>query len=210
MACVDAVGELFTSPLVFRIMNMWNLYSILWTIFAVVWIFGLLRTKRTQERAPLLSRVAYGIPVLLGAYLMFSESVPFGELYFRLMHRNAFIEVLALLLTVSGIAFAIWARFYIGQNWSGAVTVKVGHELIRGGPYRWVRHPIYSGILLALFGTALARRQVIGFLAVIFFSLGFWIKLRLEEQFMGRTFGAEYIEYSRSTGALVPRFHSSN
>jgi protein-S-isoprenylcysteine O-methyltransferase Ste14 len=107
-----------------------------------------------------------------------------------------------------GIAFAIWARFYIGQNWSGAVTVKVGHELIRGGPYRWVRHPIYSGILLALFGTAVARRQLIGFIAVAFFLIGFLIKSRIEEQLMRKTFGDQYVEYSRSTGALVPRLRA--
>jgi protein-S-isoprenylcysteine O-methyltransferase Ste14 len=191
-------------------MNVWDLYSVLWTIFAVVWIAGLLRTKRTQERAPLGSRLAYGIPVLLGGYFMFSDSLPLASLYLRVVSENTFVESLALFLTATGIAFAIWARFYIGQNWSGAVTIKVGHQLVRGGPYRWVRHPIYSGILLALFGTALARRQVIGFVAVMLFCMGFWLKIRLEEQFMRKTFGEQYIEYSRSTGTLVPRFHSSH
>ena len=186
-------------------MNMRDPYSVLWTIFAVVWIFGWLRTKRTQERAPLAWRLAYGIPVLVGAYLMISETIPFAPLYSRIIPRSSFLQPLALFLTAAGIAFAIWARFYIGQNWSGTVTVKVGHELIRGGPYHWVRHPIYSGILLALFGSALARGKIIGFLGVALFWLGFWIKMRLEEQFMRRTFGEQYVEYSRSTGALVPR-----
>src|SRR5439155_10935097 len=94
---------------------------------------------------------------------------------------------------------------YIGQNWSGTVTIKVGHTLIRTGPYRWVRHPIYSGILLAMIGTALARGKPISVLAIVLFWFGFWFKSRLEEQFMRKTFGQEYDEYARSTGALVPK-----
>ena len=73
------------------------------------------------------------------------------------------------------------------------------------GPYAWVRHPIYSGLLLAMIGTALARREPRGFLAVILLWLGFWIKSRMEEGFMLKTFGPEYEEYSRSTGALIQR-----
>ncbi|PYV65700.1 MAG: hypothetical protein DMG95_01005 [Acidobacteria bacterium] len=115
------------------------------------------------------------------------------------------MQATAILLTAAGIALAIWARFYIGQNWSGTVTIKVGHTLIRTGPYRWVRHPIYSGILLAMIGTALARGKPIGVLAIVLFWFGFWFKSRLEEQFMRKTFGQEYDEYARSTGALVPK-----
>ena len=99
----------------------------------------------------------------------------------------------------------MWARFYIGQNWSSAVTIKIGHELIRTGPYAWVRHPIYSGLLLAMIGTALACRETRGLLAIVLLWLGFWIKSRMEEGFMRKAFGPEYQEYSRSTGALIPR-----
>jgi protein-S-isoprenylcysteine O-methyltransferase Ste14 len=112
-------------------------------------------------------------------------------------------------LTAAGIALAFWARFYLGQNWSSAVSIKVGHQLIRTGPYNWVRHPIYSGILLALVGTVLERGKPAGPLAIALFWLGFWIKSRMEERFMRKTFGHEYEEYSRTTGALVPRLHIS-
>ena len=104
-----------------------------------------------------------------------------------------------------GIAFAIWARFYIGQNWSSAVTIKVDHQLIRTGPYAWVRHPIYSGLILAMIGTAIARREPRGFVSVVLLWLGFLIKSRMEEKFMRKTFGPDYEDYSKSTGALVPR-----
>jgi protein-S-isoprenylcysteine O-methyltransferase Ste14 len=123
----------------------------------------------------------------------------------RLIPHNIFLEILAVTLTALGIAFAIWARFYIGQNWSSAVTIKVGHQLIRTGPYAWVRHPIYSGLLLAMIGAAFARREVRGVLAFVLLWLGFWMKSRMEEGFMRKTFGEEYAEYSQSTGALIPR-----
>jgi protein-S-isoprenylcysteine O-methyltransferase Ste14 len=123
----------------------------------------------------------------------------------RFLPRQPVLDVAALVLTIAGIAFAIWARFWLGGNWSSAVSVKVGHELIRSGPYAWVRHPIYSGLLVALFGTALARARPVGFLAVALFWLGFWIKSRMEEEFMRQTFGERYTEYVRETGALIPK-----
>jgi protein-S-isoprenylcysteine O-methyltransferase Ste14 len=85
----------------------------------------------------------------------------------------------------------------------------VNHELVRTGPYRFVRHPIYSGIVLAMLGTALDRRQVRGFVATALFYFGFTIKRRIEDEYMRSTFGSEYDDYMRSTGALFPRLWSS-
>lgn len=188
-------------------MDIGRLHSALWAIFALVWIFGWLQTKQTKERAPLSTRVIYGIPIIIGSYLMFAENPIFRPGHLRIIPRFPSIQAIALLCTAVGLAFAIWARFYIGQNWSGAVTIKVGHELICTGPYRWVRHPIYSGILLALLGTALQRGRVEDLVAVPLFAFGFWIKMRTEEQFMRRTFGDQYSEYTRMTGALIPKLH---
>jgi len=182
-----------------------NPFSVTWVLFLVVWVIAAIRTKKTHERASVGWRVAYGIPVLVGAYLMFASNPAFGRLYTHIIPRSAAVENVGLFLTVAGIALAIWARFYIGQNWSGNVTIKVGHELIRSGPYHWVRHPIYSGILVALCGTALAKGEAVGVISIALVWLGFLIKSRKEEEFMRKTFGAEYFEYSRSTGALVPK-----
>jgi protein-S-isoprenylcysteine O-methyltransferase Ste14 len=189
-----------------QVMDRLNPFSIAWLVFLVVWLIAALRTKRTQERAPLGTRLAYGIPVLVASYLMFIGNQNFGgPLYSRIIPRSVAIEDIGLFLTVAGIAFAIWARFYIGQNWSGTVTVKVGHELVRSGPYRWVRHPIYSGILLAIIGTALARGKPVGVISIALFWVGFLIKSRKEEEFMRKTFGEQYLEYAQETGALVPK-----
>jgi len=148
----------------------------------------------------------YGVPVAIASYLMFNDNaaVRWGGAHF--MPRTPLIQSAGILLTAAGIAFAIWARFYLGQNWSSAVSIKVGHQLIRTGPYQWVRHPIYSGLLVALLGTALARGKMISLVALPLFFLGFWIKSRMEEQFMRKTFCQKYADYSQSTGALVPKF----
>jgi protein-S-isoprenylcysteine O-methyltransferase Ste14 len=190
-------------------MDAMRICSALWMALWLVWLVAWLRTKRTQQRVDFGSRLLYGIPVIVAFYLLFADNVHFGWLESRIIPQNIWVDGLAVLLTGAGIAFAIWARFYIGENWSSAVSIKVGHELIRTGPYAWVRHPIYSGLLLAVLGTAFARRERRGLFALILLWLGFWIKSRMEEGFMRKTFGEEYKEYSRSTGALVPRIRPS-
>jgi protein-S-isoprenylcysteine O-methyltransferase Ste14 len=186
-------------------MTAMDICSLLWTFLGIVWLIGWLKTKRTQERAPFTARLLYGVPVVIASYLVFNRNRNLGWLDTHLIPYNIYLETAAVTLTALGIAFAIWARFYLGQNWSSAVSIKVGHELIRTGPYAWVRHPIYSGLLLAMIGTALARSDPRGLTAIILFWLAFSIKLRMEEQFMRKTFGPAYDDYTRSTGALIPR-----
>ena len=94
-----------------------------------------------------------------------------------------------LLLVLLGIAFSIWARLELGGNWSSAVTVKQGHTLICRGPYTIVRHPIYTGLLLAFLGVAIIVGEIRGLLGVGVLSLSFWFKLRMEERFMLEQFG---------------------
>jgi protein-S-isoprenylcysteine O-methyltransferase Ste14 len=177
----------------------------LWSALGIIWVIGLLWSKRTQERTDVRARIVYGLFTVAGFYLMFGSGVPEGWLRMRLYARADWIDELGVGLTVLGLAFAIWARIYLGRNWSGSVQVKVGHELMRGGPYRWVRHPIYTGLLVAIVGTGLVRGQVSGVLAFAVLLAGFWVKLGIEEQMMRKTFGETYEEYARKTGALVPR-----
>ena len=104
----------------------------------------------------------------------------------------------------TGLAFAIWARHTLGRNWSGNPTVKEGHELVETGPYRLVRHPIYTGFLLAIAGTGIGRGQV---RQLFIFGTAFvllWAKLRIEESLMLRQFPQTYPGYMKRTKALVP------
>jgi protein-S-isoprenylcysteine O-methyltransferase Ste14 len=164
------------------------------------------RTKRTRQRIDFASGLLYRVPVFVAFYLMFGAFTGIPWLETRLYPPSAWSAIFGVSLTALGIFLAIWARFYIGQNWSSAVSVKVDHQLIRSGPYAWVRHPIYSGILLGVLGTAIARREPRGFIAVAVLWAAFLVKSRMEEGFMRTTFGPQYEDYSRSTGALIPRF----
>jgi protein-S-isoprenylcysteine O-methyltransferase Ste14 len=179
--------------------------SIQWTLLWVVWLIAWLRTKPTQERASFGSRLGYGIPVLAAFYLLFGDQIPVAWLHLRIIPHNLYIGGLGVAITGLGIALAIWARFYLGENWSSAVSIKVGHQLIRSGPYAWVRHPIYSGLILAAIGTALVRGEIRAALAIVLLWYAFSVKSRMEEVFMRKTFGPDYEAYSASTGALVPR-----
>jgi protein-S-isoprenylcysteine O-methyltransferase Ste14 len=187
-------------------MNAMRICEFLWLVFVVVWLVWALKTKPVQTRERVSSRLSYSVLTIAGAYTMFGDS-PRAWLHTEIFPASWWIQVLAVLITAAGIGFAIWARVYIGGNWSSAVTVKVGHQLIQTGPYRWVRHPIYSGMILGLLGTAMARRELGGLVAVALFYIGFKIKSIIEEQVMVGTFGAQYDEYRRSTGAIIPRLH---
>ncbi|HUJ81552.1 MAG TPA: isoprenylcysteine carboxylmethyltransferase family protein, partial [Candidatus Acidoferrales bacterium] len=115
------------------------------------------------------------------------------------------IDIAGIALTAAGVAFAIWARAHLGKYWSGDVTIRQEHRLIRTGPYKYIRHPIYSGMLLALVGTVLVIgefRAIIGFAIIL---LGFVKKARKEESFLQTQFGAGFEEHKRMTGFFLPR-----
>ena len=107
-------------------------------------------------------------------------------------------------VTAAGLLFAVWARRHIGRNWSGQVTIKSDHELVTTGPYGMVRHPIYTGLLLAFAGTALAVGEVRGLLALAIACAALWRKLKLEERYMREQFGEAYVEYTRRVAAIIP------
>jgi len=177
----------------------------LWIVFLVVWISWAFLAKPTQSQEGVSSRLSYVVLTVAGVLLMFSAQAPRAWLAIPIFPATRWMEGLAIVVTAAGIALAFWARAYLGGNWSSAVTVKVGHELVRTGPYRCVRHPIYSGMLLGLLGTALARRELRGLIAVVLVYAGFKIKSKIEEHTMIRTFGAAYDDYSRTTGAILPK-----
>jgi protein-S-isoprenylcysteine O-methyltransferase Ste14 len=179
----------------------------LWSGFFLAWFIWAIRTKPIQKREPVSTQLLYIVVTTAAFYLVFAARIRGEWLHIVLFPAREWVAIAGVVVTAAGLGFAIWARVYLGGNWSGAVSVKVGHELIRSGPYRWVRHPIYTGIILALLGTALEIDQARGLVAVILLYLGFKIKSRIEERVMRQAFGAEYDEYSRSTGAIVPRLH---
>jgi protein-S-isoprenylcysteine O-methyltransferase Ste14 len=112
-------------------------------------------------------------------------------------------------ITAAGVVIAIWARWHLGSNWSGVVTLKEGHELIRTGPYRTIRHPIYTGILIGLLGTMVTIGEVRGLIALAVAWLSFYFKARREESFLAQEFGSAFAEHQRHTGMFLPKISSS-
>jgi protein-S-isoprenylcysteine O-methyltransferase Ste14 len=167
----------------------------------MIWAF---QSKTTKQAETLGSRFSYTLIVWAAGYLVLSRRFIAAFLHHHLFPPQPWIGWLGVAITIVGFAITLWARFTLGSNWSGTVTIKVDHELIRTGPYNYARHPIYTGIIVALMGTALALDQWRGVFAVILLWIGFTIKRLKEEQFMRQTFGEQYTAYSRTTGAIFP------
>jgi protein-S-isoprenylcysteine O-methyltransferase Ste14 len=175
-----------------------------WVVFIVFWLIAALKTKRTVERQDLPSRLLHGIPVFVGAWLVLKGTSDPGPLGDRVLPHSAPVAALGLVITVAGLALALWARVTLGQNWSGIVTFKENHELIRHGPYGHVRHPIYSAILMMILGSVLATGTLGALVGLPLIGLGVWLKLRQEEALMTEHFPAEYPSYRSQVRALIP------
>jgi protein-S-isoprenylcysteine O-methyltransferase Ste14 len=180
------------------------LFPGLWLAWALYWLAASGNVKENAWREPPVSRLLHIVPLTLAAVLLFPDRSPVQVLGGRFLPVAAWPFWFGALLTASGILLAVWARVHLGANWSSTVTVKQGHELIVSGPYRFVRHPIYSGLLLAFVGSALARAQWRGVLAVAIVFCALWRKSRIEEQRMHQQFGTAYEQYASRVRALVP------
>ncbi|MGB8061141.1 MAG: isoprenylcysteine carboxylmethyltransferase family protein [Candidatus Sulfotelmatobacter sp.] len=183
----------------------WQMDLIPWYIFGAFWLIAWLRVKRTRTAESLASRLATIIPMVLAFELFFSDFLSVGPLRLRFSPADAWIAWVGFAVTSLGVAIAIWARYCIGQYWSARVTLKEGHRLIRSGPYQFVRHPIYTGMLVGAIGRALTIGEWCGILAVVLILAAHWCKARREESLLTAEFGEEYAAYRRSTGFLFPR-----
>ena len=176
----------------------------MWLSWAVYWWVSSRNVKLTVRRESLLSRLSHIGPLALAALLLSIPNLPAPVLAERFFPRTAWAFLVAVGVTAAGLLFTVWARRYLGANWSGTVTIKEGHELIAGGPYALVRHPIYTGLLLALLGSAMAVGEWRALLAVGLAFVALWRKLRLEERWMHERFGSAYLAYCRRVPALIP------
>ena len=190
--------------------------NVLWGVWYASWIAAAIWSARTKTQMKTdmsgLHRMASGI----GALLLFSPSglgnraSPGGVLHLafgRLWPSNAVGGWTLFVLAALGFAFCWWARLHLGKLWSGFVTLKEGHRIVDTGPYRLVRHPIYSGVMFSALMTAIMRASPAAFIGAGLLTLGFSLTARIEEGFLRVQLGTEdYDAYSRRVGMLVPRF----
>jgi protein-S-isoprenylcysteine O-methyltransferase Ste14 len=109
-----------------------------------------------------------------------------------------------LVVCAAGLIFALTARIYLGENWSGTITVKENHQLVQSGPYSITRNPIYTGFLLAFLGCAISLGQVKGYIGIVFLLITILIKVKKEEEFMQEVFGGSFLSYKLKVKKLIP------
>src|SRR5689334_21336966 len=183
--------------------SLWRLTACAWAAFGIYWLISACGLKHTAERESLEIRVLHLLVTFTAFFLLFSRRVQLGPLSHRFASADNPLRETGVFLTWIGVAIAMWARRHIGKNWSGLVTLKEDHQLVCTGPYRWMRHPIYTGLLLAALGTALVLAEWRGLLALTCLIIVHTLKARREEALMVRHFGGAYEDYRRRTGFLV-------
>lgn len=180
--------------------------AIIWAVFLIFWLVSSFTAKRIARRE---SRAGVGRRVLIGlvAYFLFFRAADpaFGVLSHRFLPDYIRIAWIGAIMTALGVLIAVWARVHIGKYWSATIALKSDHQLIRTGPYARVRHPIYTGILLALAGTAVAIGRYAALVGLAIYVVVFWIKARKEEALLAGEFGPAFEEHRRSTGFFLPK-----
>jgi protein-S-isoprenylcysteine O-methyltransferase Ste14 len=179
--------------------------AICWIIFLIYWLVSAFFAKKSVTKYNwkfvILSRVAIIFIIII--FLRFNKLVTVSFFGFLFGSQFSF-PILAPVLTVIGLFGAVWARTVLGRNWSGYATYKENQELITTGPYKFVRHPIYSSMLLMLIGTILYYGYL--FLLVIFaiVAVTFIWRTKKEEKIMTKLFGKKYQNYMKRTKRLIP------
>ena len=177
----------------------------MWGVWALYWLIASINVKISVRKESVASRMSHLVPIAIAVALLFGwPRLQRPDIAAQLAPAAAWLFRAGAVLTASGLLFAVWARVHLGRNWSATVTIKEQHELIADGPYRFVRHPIYTGLLVAVIGTAVARADWRGILAAAIVFWALWRKLTIEERWLGQEFGAAYADYRSRVAALVP------
>jgi protein-S-isoprenylcysteine O-methyltransferase Ste14 len=189
---------------------------ILWSVWGATWIAAALWANRTVKRQSVGREWPYRILTLAGFIFLLATAgryshdqmafdpyiLPFSKSLWRTPPLLAWAMVA---VVAAGFAFAWWARLYLGRLWSGSITRKEGHRIVDTGPYAFVRHPIYTGIIVSAFATAAVTAMPRAVVGAVLLLVGYWLKARLEEGFLRAELGAQaYDAYALKTAMLIP------
>jgi protein-S-isoprenylcysteine O-methyltransferase Ste14 len=186
-------------------LNAWPTWLVvsMWVVWFAFWRLASPGSTAAEDRESPWSRASYLLPMLLVIVLMIGPGWP-PWLELQWVPGGWIRYWIGVGVLASGLGLTVWARPVLGRNWSGRIAIKDGQQLVRTGPYRWIRHPIYTGGLIAILGSAVASGRVCGFLAVALACAALGYKIRIEERWLMREFGDQYAEYRRSSWMLVP------
>lgn len=185
--------------------NPGNIIRTAWVVWIIWWLVAATRVNRMKRREPVPEWVLRWILMIAAFELLFQPGSYLGILNHRFVPHSQRILELGAAITCIGLAFSIWARQHIGRYWSGSVSIRADHQLIRTGPYSRIRHPIYTGILVGLAGTLLADGHYAAILAFLIVLGGLSWKALREENLLKSEFGPAFEEHKRMTGFFLPR-----
>jgi protein-S-isoprenylcysteine O-methyltransferase Ste14 len=186
------------------------LLAVLWLTWFAGWWLAAVFAARAVARQSRAARLAHSLFICAGSVLMIRHPMIPGILLHPIVPRRGWIAWGGLLIVTLGLAHTVWARAHLGRLWSGTVALMADHALVRTGPYALTRHPIYSGLLLALAGTFLVRGTGADLVGVILIAVGLLIKIHQEERLLREHFGAAYRAYQAEVPAVVPRSAKSS
>jgi protein-S-isoprenylcysteine O-methyltransferase Ste14 len=177
----------------------------LWFIWWVSWLLAAAWSDRAVKRPPRRSQIIYRLLAAAGAILLFGlyqHDVAVERILWSTTDGLPWVMVA---VTSAGLLFTWWARIHLGRLWSSSVGRKADHRIVGTGPYGIVRHPIYTGITLASIATATIRGTAAAWLGVGVMTLGWYVKARMEEEFLRDELGADnYNSYASRVPMLVP------
>jgi protein-S-isoprenylcysteine O-methyltransferase Ste14 len=206
------VGALLLRPVIKPWQDAHNsgLNPVDWSLLAsiVPWIaFSLYWEIQAKNSAPAVSsesKASRSVHVVLTNVALLLIIAPIRSLSHQLLPDAMIVKLIGLALACAGLMFAIWARRVLGRNWSGEITIKENHELVRTGPYAIVRHPIYTAFLAMYAGTAIVSGQLHALLGLLVGIVAYLRKTRMEEANLVNAFGKRYNDYRDETWAIVP------
>ena len=182
----------------------WTIISCCWVVFWVFWTVSGLRIHAPRRKASLAFTILNTALLYAGFVLVLVGRQINGPLAIRLTSEAAYGYIAGTVFAVAGVALAVWSRRVLGSNWSGAVRITEAQRLVQTGPYAFVRNPIYSGIALAVLGTALVAGTIGGLVGFALVVASLWQKGRLEERFLLAEFGEAYAAYQQKVKFLIP------
>ncbi|MGH9516002.1 MAG: methyltransferase family protein [Terriglobales bacterium] len=177
-----------------------------WIAFGLYWLIAARRVKAARTTESPAYRVFRLLLLAITFTLLFARWIAAGFLGRHVFPQKQFLSYFGFALALAGMALAVWARVSLGEYWSDKIVLKVDHQLIRSGPYARMRHPIYSGVLLGVAGSAFVVDEWRGVLAFLLLLTNYTVKAKREDMILAESFPIDFLDHKRSAGFLLPRF----
>jgi protein-S-isoprenylcysteine O-methyltransferase Ste14 len=178
-----------------------------WIAFGLYWVFAARRVQAARTTESAAYRAFRFLVLTITFTLLFAKWTAIGFLGRSFLSRAQPLAYIGFIAALAGLSIAIWARISLGRYWSDKIVLKVDHQLVRSGPYARMRHPIYSGVLLGVAGSALVVDEWRAVLAFLLLLTNYMVKAKREDKILAGAFAQDFIEHRRRAGFLLPRLH---